>query len=81
MAKWTWEVLMRTETTLQTESLPLRFSPCYKSGGRKSKLLREQQRSHLRPLAYNVPEIDLVANLKTKNYDNRKTVFRSTDDC
>ena len=25
MAKWTWEVLMRTETTLQTESLPLRF--------------------------------------------------------
>lgn len=53
MAKWTWEALMRTETTLKTESLPLRFSPCYKSGGRKSKLLREQQRSHLRPLAYN----------------------------
>ena len=26
-------------------------------------------------------EIDLVANLKTKNYDNRKTVFRSTEDC
>lgn len=55
MAKWTWEVLMRTETTLQTESLPLRFIPCYKSGGRKSKLLREQQRSYLRPLAYNYP--------------------------
>jgi hypothetical protein len=28
MAKWTWEVLMRTETTLQTESLPLLFIPC-----------------------------------------------------
>lgn len=26
-------------------------------------------------------EIDLVANLKTKKYDNRKTVFRSTKDC
>ena len=25
MAKWTWEVLVRTETTLKTESLPLRF--------------------------------------------------------
>ena len=33
MAKWTWEALVRTETTLKTESLPLRFSPCYKSGG------------------------------------------------
>ena len=26
-------------------------------------------------------EIDLVAKLKTKNYDNRKTVFRSEEDC
>ena len=30
MAKWTWEALMRTETTRETESLPLRFIPCYK---------------------------------------------------
>ena len=29
----------------------------------------------------NVSEIDLVANLKTKNYDNRTKVFRSTEDC
>ena len=29
----------------------------------------------------NGSEIDLVANLKTKNYDKRKTVFRSTKDC
>ena len=29
MAKWTWEALMRTETTLKTESLSLRFRPCY----------------------------------------------------
>ena len=26
-------------------------------------------------------EIDLVANLKTKNYDNKRKVFRSTKDC
>jgi len=26
MAKWTWEALVRTETTLQTGSLPLRFT-------------------------------------------------------
>lgn len=32
-------------------------------------------------IAPNGSEIDLVANLKTKNYDNRKTVFRSTEDC
>ena len=37
MAKLTWEVLMRTETTLKTESLPLRFLPRYKSGWRKIK--------------------------------------------
>ena len=53
MAKWTWEALVRTETTLQTESLPLRFSPCYKSGGRKIKAPSGTHRSHLRPLAYN----------------------------
>lgn len=29
MAKWTWEVLMRTETTLQTESMPLQFIPSF----------------------------------------------------
>ena len=32
-------------------------------------------------IVYNGIEIDLVANLKTKNYDYRKTVFRSTEDC
>jgi hypothetical protein len=32
-------------------------------------------------MAHNGFEIDLVANLKTKNYDYRKTVFRSTEDC
>ena len=26
-------------------------------------------------------EIDLVANLKTKKYDNRKKLLRSTEDC
>lgn len=26
-------------------------------------------------------EIDLVANLKTENYDNKRKVFRSTKDC
>ena len=55
MAKWTWEVLMRTETTLQTESLPLRFRPCYKSGWRKIKAPSGTHRSYLRQLAYNVP--------------------------
>lgn len=25
MATWTWEALMRTETTRKTESLPMRF--------------------------------------------------------
>ena len=62
MAKWTWEVLMRTETTLQTESLPLRFIPCYKSGGGstlsklsscKYSLFAELDSDGLPPLAYN----------------------------
>jgi hypothetical protein len=53
MAKWTWEALMRTETTLQTESLPLRFSPCYKSGWRKIKAPSGTDISYLRQLAYN----------------------------
>ena len=53
MAKWTWEALMRTETTLKTESLPLRFRPCYKSGWRKIKAPSGTHRSYLRQLAYN----------------------------
>ena len=67
MAKWTWEALMRTETTLQTESLPLRFSPCYKSGWRKIKAPSGTHRSYLRQLAYNVSGLCVVAlsiNLK-----------------
>ena len=41
MAKWTWEALMRTETTLKTESLPLRFAHVISLAGEKLKLLRE----------------------------------------
>lgn len=64
MAKWTWEVLVRTETTLQTESLPLRFSPCYKSGGgididrkdtfpQRGETKEYDNTSYQPPLAYN----------------------------
>ena len=62
MAKWTWEALMRTETTLKTESLPLRFRPCYKSGWRKIKAPSGTHRSYLRQLAYNGMQLGVVAD-------------------
>ena len=53
MAKWTWEVLVRTETTLKTESLLLCFSPYCKSCERKIKAPLGTHRSCMRLLAYN----------------------------
>jgi hypothetical protein len=32
-------------------------------------------------IVYNGSQIALVANLKTKNYDNTERIFRSTKDC
>lgn len=34
-----------------------------------------------RKVAHNGSQIALVANLKTKNYDNTQRIFRSTKDC
>ena len=64
MAKWTWEALMRTETTLKTESLPLRFRPCYKSGWRKIKAPSGTRRSYLRQLAYDGRRLAVVWALR-----------------
>ena len=82
MAKWTWEVLVRTETTLQTESLPLRFSPYYKSGGgididrkdtfpQRGETKEYDNTSYQPPLAYNVSQLYLVADFENENFKLR----------
>ena len=49
--------------------------------GNRYWLFRRLFKSGVVAITANVIEIDLVEYLKTKNYDNRKTVFRSTEDC